>query len=49
MATVNVKKSSIDKEHVLNEVIKIARRTGDFIRHEGLNFDRSKIEEKSFL
>ena len=36
----------IDLQHVLNEVIKIARRTGEFIRHEGRNFDKSKIEEK---
>lgn len=37
----------IDKNHVLNEVIKIARRAGDFIRHEGAHFDRTKIEEKN--
>lgn len=37
----------LDKEHVMNEVIKIARRAGDFIRHEGAGFDRDKIEEKS--
>ena len=36
----------IDLQHTLNEVIKIARRTGEFIRHEGENFDRSKIQEK---
>ena len=37
---------SIDLQHTLNEVVKIARRTGEFIRHEGKNFDKSKIEEK---
>ena len=37
---------NIDLQHTLNEVVKIARRTGEFIRHEGLKFDRSKIEEK---
>lgn len=36
----------IDKEHILNEVIKIARKAGEFIRHEGSHFDRSKIQEK---
>ncbi len=36
----------IDLEHTLNEVIKIARRTGDYIRHESHRFDHSKIEEK---
>lgn len=36
----------IDKEHILNEVIKIASKAGEFIRHEGANFDRSKIQEK---
>jgi myo-inositol-1(or 4)-monophosphatase len=36
----------IDLQHTLNEVVKIARRTGEFIRHEGENFDRSKIQEK---
>jgi len=36
----------IDLQHVLNEVIKIAQRTGQFIRHEGQNFDLAKIEEK---
>ena len=36
----------IDLQHTLNEVVKIARRTGEFIRHEGLKFDRSKIQEK---
>ena len=36
----------IDLEHTLNEVIKIARRTGDYIRHESRRFDLSKIEEK---
>lgn len=36
----------IDLQHTLNEVVKIARRTGEFIRHEGQNFDRSKIQEK---
>ncbi len=39
--------SNIDKDHVLNEVIKIAQRAGQFIRHEGENFDRAKIKEKS--
>ncbi len=47
MTTKKATKSDIDKDHVLNEVVKIARRTGEFIRHEGENFDRSKIEEKS--
>ena len=47
MSTAKKQLSNIDKEHVLNEVIKIAQRTGQFIRHEGENFDRSKIEEKS--
>jgi len=37
----------IDKGHILNEVIKIATKAGEFIRHEGANFDRSKIQEKS--
>ncbi len=36
----------IDLQHTLNEVVKIARRTGEFIRHEGAHFDRSKIQEK---
>lgn len=36
----------IDLQHTLNEVIKIAQRTGEFIRHEGQKFDRSKIQEK---
>ncbi len=36
----------IDLEHTLNEVVKIAKRTGEFIRHEGSRFDRSKVEEK---
>jgi myo-inositol-1(or 4)-monophosphatase len=36
----------IDLQHTLNEVVKIARRAGEFIRHEGANFDRSKIREK---
>lgn len=36
----------IDLSHTLNEVVKIARRTGEFIRHEGQKFDRSKIQEK---
>ena len=35
----------IDLQHILNEVVKIARRTGEFIRHEGENFDASKIQE----
>ena len=38
--------SKLDKQHVLNEVIKIARRAGEFIRHEGKNFAPEKIEEK---
>jgi len=37
---------NIDLQHTLNEVVKIARRAGEFIRHEGQSFDRSKIEEK---
>lgn len=37
----------IDKNHVLNEVVKIARRAGEFIRHEGMDFNRNRIEEKS--
>jgi len=37
---------SIDLQHTLNEVIKIARRTGEFIRHEGQKFDRAHIQEK---
>ncbi len=37
---------SIDLQHTLNEVVKIARRTGEFIRHEGQKFDRSHIQEK---
>lgn len=36
----------IDLEHTLNEVVKIAKRAGEFIRHEGQKFDRSKIQEK---
>ena len=36
----------IELQHTLNEVVKIARRAGEFIRHEGQSFDRSKIEEK---
>ena len=36
----------INLEHTLNEVIKIAKRAGEFIRHEGQQFDRSKIQEK---
>lgn len=36
----------IDLQHTLNEVIKIARRAGEFIRHEGQSFDPSKIQEK---
>lgn len=36
----------LDLQHTLNEVVKIARRAGDFIRHEGQTFNRSKIEEK---
>ncbi len=47
MSTNKQQPTAIDKDHVLNEVIKIAQRTGQFIRHEGENFDRSKIEEKS--
>jgi len=37
---------NIDLQHTLNEVVKIAQRTGAFIRHEGKQFDRSKIQEK---
>ena len=37
---------NIDLQHTLNEVVKIATRTGAFIRHEGLQFDHSKIQEK---
>jgi myo-inositol-1(or 4)-monophosphatase len=37
---------TIDLAHIQNEVIKIARKAGEFIRHEGQNFDRSKIQEK---
>lgn len=37
---------NIDLQHTLNEVVKIARRTGEFIRHEGQRFDRTKIQEK---
>jgi myo-inositol-1(or 4)-monophosphatase len=36
----------LDRQHTLNEVVKIARRAGDFIRHEGQTFDRLKIKEK---
>lgn len=36
----------IDLQHITNEVIKIAQRTGEFIRFEGQKFDRSKIQEK---
>jgi len=36
----------IDLQHALNEVIKIARRAGEFIRHEGQLFDPSMIKEK---
>ena len=36
----------IDVQHITNEVIKIAQRTGEFIRFEGKQFDRSKIQEK---
>ena len=36
----------IDLQHTLNEVVKIAKRAGAFIRHEGETFDRSKIQEK---
>ncbi len=36
----------IDLQHTLNEAVKIARRTGEFIRHEGMKFDRTKIQEK---
>jgi myo-inositol-1(or 4)-monophosphatase len=35
-----------DLEHMLNEVIKIARRTGEYIRYEGNRFNRDKIEKK---
>ena len=37
---------SLDLQHLTNEVVKIARRTGAFIRHEGSRFDKSKIQEK---
>jgi myo-inositol-1(or 4)-monophosphatase len=37
---------SIDLHHTLNEVVKIAKRAGEFIRHEGEHFDKSDIEEK---
>ena len=37
---------NIDLQHITNEVIKIAQRTGEFIRFEGQKFDRSKIQEK---
>lgn len=37
---------NIDLQHIANEVIKIAQRTGEFIRFEGQKFDRSKIQEK---
>ncbi|MCG8308022.1 MAG: inositol monophosphatase [Cytophagales bacterium] len=36
----------VDLQHTLNEVVKIARRAGEFIRHEGEKFDRSNIVEK---
>lgn len=36
----------VDLQHIANEVIKIAQRTGEFIRFEGEKFDRSKIQEK---
>lgn len=36
----------INLENTLNEVVKIAMRVGEFIRHEGQQFDRSKIQEK---
>lgn len=36
----------IDLQHTLNEVVKIAQRAGEFIRHEGKKFDRSNIREK---
>lgn len=36
----------VDLQHTLNEVEKIARRAGEFIRHEGRNFDRARIQEK---
>ena len=36
----------LDLQHIANEVIKIAQRTGEFIRFEGQKFDRSKIQEK---
>ena len=37
---------ALDLEHMLNEVIKIARRSGEYIRYEGQRFDRRKIEKK---
>lgn len=37
---------NIDLQHTLNEVVKIAKRAGEFIRHEGQTFDSSKIQEK---
>ena len=37
---------SLDLQHLTNEVVKIARRTGAFIRHEGSHFDKSKIQAK---
>ena len=36
----------IDLESILHEVIKIAKRAGDYIRHESLRFDSKNIEEK---
>ncbi len=37
---------NIDLQHTLNEVVKIAIKAGEFIRHEGQKFDSSKIQEK---
>jgi myo-inositol-1(or 4)-monophosphatase len=36
----------IDLSHILNEVIKIAQRTGAYIRHESQRFSHAAIEEK---
>lgn len=36
----------IDLQHTVNEVVKIAMKAGEFIRHEGQKFDKSKIQEK---
>lgn len=37
---------NIDLEIILQEVIQIAKRAGEYIRHESLKFDRKNIEEK---